>query len=124
MKKLGKLKLKELGKSIPTLDIESLNNIKGGGWVCNEDTGWEWSYMLEEVTIAGYDPQYNPYYNQPPIDLTPAEKYSKACAEGYTNAAKGLLAFAWGSACAVFCYAFPMFPDTGSLIVSYTNFEQ
>ena len=130
MKKLEKLTLKELGDSsiavCPTDEQRSI--VAGSGyWITGSD-GTQCYVAMDDIVVYGlapycYDPQYDPYYNQPPIDLTPEEKFSKACAEGFTDGAKLVAALGWAAACALFAYYFRTNPDSGSLIVSPTNFQ-
>ena len=141
MKKLEKLTLKELGESVMVRSLEDQKSIvagsdMGGYWYWSQETGW--TYMLDEVTVTAprlveigstgtYIPlaliNSTPPDPGSPIDLTPEEKFSKACAEGFTDGAKLIAALGFAAACAFFCYYYPTYPDNGSLIVSPTNFQ-
>lgn len=142
MKKLEKLTLKELESSTLVLSSEEeqrsiVAGSSGGYWITGDDDS-QYYVESDDVVVTApklvqvgdtYIPASLINFN-PPVDQgsiggpTPEQQYSQACAEGYTDAAKVLLALAWGAACVAFTYAYPMFPDTGSLITSYTNFQE
>lgn len=136
MKKLEKLTLKELNNSVMVLNREETNNLKGGDDLFGREAYKE-KYGEYPPLGTGYDPftkscydtnnmsvsnQPDPNNNQGSIGgPTPAQQYSQACAEGYTDAAKAIAIAAYALAATALTYFYKI-PDTGSFTPSYDNF--